>query len=91
MSLILNISDDAAKAFRDAWGPGLDQAAFEALVIEGYRSGKFGEATVKQLLKHESRWDTQRWLADRGVLNNYSLEDLEADRRTLDKLFAKSA
>ena len=91
MSLILNIPDDAAKAFRDAWGVGLDQAAFEALVIEGYRSGKFGEATVKHLLKHESRWDTQRWLADRGVHANYTIDDLEADRRTLDRLLPKSA
>jgi len=91
MAISINIPNDQEQALRQAWGDGIDEAAFEALVIEGYRSGKFGSATVRQLLKHESRWDTEHWLAERGVPLNYTLEDLEADRRTLDKLFSRSA
>lgn len=87
MSITLPIDSTGEQALRDAWGDGLDRAALEALVIEGYRRGKFGAATVRLLLNHESRWDTERWLAERAVWMNYTLEDLEADRRTLDKLF----
>lgn len=77
---------EAEDALREAWGNGLDQAAFDALVIEGYRSGKFGIAQVRRLLKLETRWDAESWLGQRGVFLNYSIEDLEADRRTLNRL-----
>ncbi len=91
MSIDLPISKEAEQLLRDAWGDGLGQTAFEALVIEGYRCGKFGSATVRKLLNHESRWVTERWLAERGVCANYSLEDLQADRRTLDAILPKTA
>jgi hypothetical protein len=41
MSIIINIPIVAP-----AFGDRLDQAALEALAIEGYRAGKFGSATV---------------------------------------------
>jgi hypothetical protein len=91
VTITLNIPDSARDLLLDAWGDQIDRAAFEGLVIEGYRAGKYGEAAVGQLLGHESRWDTERWLAERGVTRNYTLEDLEADRATLRKLFGKSA
>lgn len=91
MSLFINIPQDAEQALRDAWGSDLDRAALEALVIEGYRSGKFGGGMVRRLLGLESRWDAERWLAERGVCLNYTLPDLEADRRTLDALLGKTA
>ncbi len=87
MRIEFEVSDAQALAFREAWGDNLNGAAFDALVIEGYRSGKYGSATVGRLLGHESRWDTERWLAERGVPLNYTLEDLESDRRTLARLF----
>lgn len=91
MIITLPIPDDQAKALQEAWGGDLNHDAFEALVIEGYRSGRFGAATVGRLLRHPSRWDTERWLAERRIPLNYTLEDLEADRKTLDGLFRKSA
>ncbi|MDZ4754016.1 MAG: UPF0175 family protein [Phycisphaerae bacterium] len=91
MAINIEIPHQQEQALRDAWGGNLDGEAYDALVIEGYRSGRFGSATVGKLLQHASRWDTERWLADRGVALNYTLEDLEADRKTLDHLFGKSA
>lgn len=91
MGLWIDIPAELEPALREAWGDDLSRAALEALVIEGYRAGKFGECTVRRLLGLEDRWATERWLADRKVPSNYSLEDLEADRRTLDRLFGKTA
>ena len=91
MSIKLDISADAEAALRTAWGADLQRAAFEALVVEGYRAGKFGAAAVGRLLGHASRWETEQWLAERGVPLNYTLADLEADRRTLDRLFQRTA
>lgn len=91
MALYLNISEEADQVLREAWGKDLDQAALEALVIEGYRAGKFGIADVRRLLKLETRWDAESWLGQRGIYMNYSIADLEADRKTLDRLLGESA
>jgi predicted HTH domain antitoxin len=64
----------------------LAQAAKEALTVEAYRSGKFGISTVRRILGFETRWEAEQWLADRHVPINYGPEDLEADRRTLDRV-----
>lgn len=90
MHLSLNIPKDQESTLREAWGENLDRVALEALVIEGYRAGKFGSATVGRMLGHSSRWETEHWLAERSIPINYTLEDLEADRVTLDQLFDKS-
>lgn len=91
MTLSLNIPKEAEQALREAWGAGLDRAAFEALVVEGYRSGKFGAGQVRRLLGLESRWDAEQWLGQRGVSLNYSADDLNSDRETLDRVLGKSA
>lgn len=69
----------------------LGQAAKEAFVIEGYRSRKFGISTVRRLLALQTRWEAEQWLYQRGVPLNYSTQDLEADRQTLDRLFDERA
>jgi len=89
MTLSIAVTPEVEATLREAWGSKLDQVALEALAIEGYRSGKFGSATVRVLLNHDSRWETEQWLADRGIPLNYTMEDLESDRRTLDALFAQ--
>ncbi len=91
MSITLNISSEAEQALRQAWGEQLDRAALEALATDGYRTGKFGTGMVCQILGLESRWDAEEWLAKRGLCRNYSVEDLEADRRTLASLSGEDA
>ncbi len=91
MVITLNTNPEQELALRQTWGEDLARITFEALVIEGYRSGRFGTATVRTLLGHSTRQDTEHWLASRGVPVNYSLADLNADRENLDKLFDKSA
>jgi len=90
MSINIHLSSEIEAIVRRAWGDTLDRALLEALAIEGYRSGLFGSATVGRLLDHESRWETERWLAERGVVTNYTVDDLDADRAALDRLLGES-
>jgi hypothetical protein len=64
----------------------LSQAAKEAFAIEGYRTRKFGLTTVRRILGFETRWDAEKWLTEHDVPMNYTCDDLEADRETLDRV-----
>ncbi len=90
MCLNVNIPDEAERLLREAFGVSLDRATLEALAIEGYRSGKFGVPQVRQVLGLADRWEAERWLGERGVSMNYTLEDLEDDRASIEKLFGKN-
>lgn len=86
MTLKLDLPRSAEQILQEAWGRDLGCAVLEALAIEGYRTDKLSLYQVRVLLGHESRWETEAWLGSRGVHMNYTLEDLEEDRRTLDRL-----
>ena len=86
MAISFDLPADMEEQLAACFGD-VGQAAKEALVIEGYRQGKFGTSTVRRLLGLETRWEAERWLADRGVPMNYTPEDLQTDRQTLDRLF----
>ena len=86
MSVTLDISEDTQRALEQAFGQGLSRAALEALAIEGYRLGKLSTYQIQTLLGFEDRWETQDWLGKRGICLNYTLEDLESDRLTLDRV-----
>lgn len=79
-------SPETEASLRRVFGDRLDRAALEALVIEGYRAAKFTAGEVARMLGFETSIVASEWLASRGVPLNYSLEDLEADRQTLDRL-----
>jgi predicted HTH domain antitoxin len=81
IELPADVEDLLASQYAD-----LAQAAKEALAIDGYRSGKFGVSTLRRILGFQTRWEAEQWLAQRRVPMNYTVEDLEADRRTLDRL-----
>lgn len=83
MIFTLYVPENAAGVLRDAYGDDLGRAALEAIAIEGYRTGKLSRHEVQTLLGFGDRWETEHWLAGRGVSQNYGAEDLEADRETL--------
>lgn len=91
MTIRIDIPPEHEAALRAAWGASLDQFAFEALVIEGYRSGRFSASEVGRFLRLADRWAVNKWLADRKVPLNYTIDDLESDRQTLDRVLGKSA
>jgi predicted HTH domain antitoxin len=84
----IDIPKQAEDALRSEWGD-LEQAAKEALLIESYRAGKITVGFLAEQLG-VSRWEAESWLGSRGVHWNYSLEDLEADRKTLAALFGEN-
>jgi len=81
----LDIPHDVEESLRAAWGD-LDRAATEALVIESYRSGRLSIGEVARILGVATRYEAEQWLGGRGVSWNYSAEELEADRRTIERL-----
>jgi predicted HTH domain antitoxin len=60
----------------------------EDAVALGYQAGNLSHAQVGELLGLGFS-DTEKFLSDRGIPADYTLADLEADRRTLDELFSK--
>jgi hypothetical protein len=90
MTVSIEISPQFEEVLRQAFGPNLSRVALEAMAIEGYRTGKLSSFQVQQMLGLEDRWETEEWMGNHGVNMNYSLEDLEADRRTLDEMLGPS-
>ena len=87
MEITINLPEDVAKVFL-ASGESIEREVLEATALEGYREGKLSRAQVGRMLDF-SRFEVDEFLESRNVPLNYSVEDLEQDRRTLDKLFSK--
>jgi len=83
MHLTLNIPKEAQESFLKAFGPDLSEAAKEALIINGYRTGRISLGFVAELLGLATRFEAQQWLTERNVPINYDLDELQADFQTL--------
>ena len=90
MQITLHIADDLAQSLKDEYGPDLSRVFVERFALEGYVSRKLSRFQVQQLLGFDNRWDTEDWLGRHGARWQYSIEDLEEDRRTLDRLFGEA-
>jgi hypothetical protein len=86
MTVSIDIPKQAEEMLKGAFGDNLNRTALEAIAIEGYRTGKLSRYEVQTVLGFDDRWQTESWLGSRGVHLNYSIEDLEADRQTLDRV-----
>ena len=83
MQITVQLPDDLTQH------PNPGREALEALVIEGYRTGTFTHHEGAQLLGLQ-RFAFEAFLKEREVYEfSYSVEDLEKDLATLDKLHAK--
>jgi hypothetical protein len=90
MTVSIEISADAEELLRSAFGSNLSRAALEAMVIEGFRSGKLSRFQAQTVLDFDNRWETEEWLGAHGAESSYSMEDLEADRQTLERILGPS-
>lgn len=86
MSITFDLPADVVKDLEQQLGD-LNKAARDAFIIDSYRTGRLSLGAVASLLSLETTIQAQAWLAAKSVPINYSIEDLEADRRTLGKLF----
>lgn len=87
MEVTINLPEDVANSFL-ANGETIEREVLEATALEGYREGKLSHAQVGRMLGL-SRFETDEFLKEHNVPLNYSIEDLEQDRQTLDKLLSK--
>jgi len=87
MQVTINLPEDVANVFL-ADGENLEREILEATALEGYRAGKLSHAHVGRMLGL-SRFEVDELFKKHDVPLNYTIEDLETDRRTLDKLFSK--
>jgi hypothetical protein len=90
MTLAIDLPADVEAELRLSLGPDLNRAALEALAADSYRLRKVGIGQVCRLLGFASRDEAETWLAARGIHWNYGVNDLEADRATVDRLFVKN-
>ncbi len=91
MAVSLNIPSEAERSFREAWGDNLDQKAFEALIIQGYREKLFSVGRVAELVGLSTSIQAEQWLADRRVERNCSPSDFSSDYLSSHALHATPA
>lgn len=87
MEVTINLPEDVARVF-SANGENVERKVLESAALAGYREGKLSHAQVGRMLGF-NRFETDAFLKAHNVPLNYSFEDLEQDRRTLDKLLSK--
>ena len=87
MDVTVKMPDQIARQ----WGETPDAVGrqlMEVAAIEGYRTGRLSHRQAGEMLGLDY-WQTEAFLQERGVLINYSAEDLEADKITLDKILSR--
>lgn len=84
MNVTVLIPDDFAARFGTE--AELGRRALEALALEEYRAGRLSTAELRRVLGFGSRGELDGFLKARGIYEDYTLEDLERERRTLDRL-----
>lgn len=87
MEVTIRVPEDVARII-SADPVDLERQILEATALEEYRSGKLSHGQVGRMLGMD-RFQVDAFLKEHGVPLNYTLEDLEEDRRTLDELSLK--
>lgn len=83
----MDIPDDLVQQLAEE-GKDLSRSALEALAIDAYRTERITSFQLRTLLGIPSRYELDGFLKKHGVFD-YTVEDLEKDRKTLDELWRK--
>lgn len=79
MSLVLELDPQVQRELEKAFGRELGRTALEALIAEGYRSGKLARVQVQRLLGLGDRWAAEAWLKEHHAVPEITLEDVLGD------------
>lgn len=79
MTITIEIPEELAGQLIAA-GQDPARATLEAVALEGYRSDRFSEADIRELLGFETRMEVHGFLKEHGVFLHYTDEDLAHDR-----------
>jgi hypothetical protein len=85
MTVTVQIPDDLAKRI-SAQGGDLSRHILEVLALEEYKSGRLTKPELRRLLGFETRPALDGFLKSHGVLEDYTLDDLEQERQDLRRL-----
>jgi predicted HTH domain antitoxin len=89
MQVIIDIPDTLA-AQLSAAGRDPSRATLEALAVDGYRTRQLSEGEVRTMLGYKTRIQVHELLKEHGVYLNFSVEDLQQDIETSNRLFERS-
>jgi predicted HTH domain antitoxin len=82
--IAVDLPEDIAKQLESTWQD-LSRGTLEAVALEGYRDGTLSREQVGRVLGL-SFWQTEAFLKERQAYLPYNEQDLEQDRRDLDRL-----
>ena len=82
--IAVELPEDIAKRLESAWRD-VSRGTLEAIALEGYRDGTLSREQVGRVLGL-SFWETEAFLKERQAYLAYDEQDLEQDRRDLDRL-----
>jgi predicted HTH domain antitoxin len=85
MKITIDIPDGMQQALEEQLGQSLDQAAKEAIAIAWYQAEKLSIGQVAELLGI-TVYEAQGLMKQRHVPAPYSVQDLEHDRNTINRL-----
>jgi hypothetical protein len=85
MAITIQIPAEIERELRDR-DPQLDEHARDQFLTANYHAGKLSTGDIAVILGLSTRFEAEQWLAKHGVCQNYSLDDLEADARTMDRI-----
>jgi len=85
MNVTVRIPDELAARLA-AEGGDLERRALEGFAVAEYQAGRLTAFELRELLDIPTRYELDGFLKARGVFEDYTLEDLERDRQTLERL-----
>jgi Uncharacterised protein family (UPF0175) len=85
LNITVRIPDELAARLA-AEGGDLERRALEGFAVVEYQAGRLTAFELRQLLDIPTRYDLDGFLKARGVFEDYTLEDLERERQTLERL-----
>jgi len=85
MNVTIKIPDDVADRLTAAGGD-LSRRALEGLALEEYKQGNLTKPELRRLLGFSTRYALDGFLKTHDVFETYSLDDLERERRDLQRL-----
>ncbi len=84
MEITLRIRDELARLIGSTGD--IERRALEALALDAFRQGHLSRAELRQLLGFSTRGKLDEFLTAHRTFGAYSPEDLERDRRDLERV-----
>ena len=85
MAIIIELPAEIEEDLRHQ-DPALENHARNQFLVANYQAGKLSTGDIAVILGFQTRFQAEEWLAEHGACQNYSTEDLEADRKTLERI-----